>query len=138
MTLKQVKSVLSKVTFVKSCIDFGWKWEVKESYEKDSVVNGFFIRTTFRRPDINTGEIGEGFGRWMFFPKNCSEDCVVKTAWVCCELIVKHELLESFLYEGNKIFDPHKSLEELSYTKEIKVSLLQIQKSNLKKKLEKA
>ena len=111
MTLKQVKSVLAKVTFVKSCIDFGWKWQAKETKE------GFLIRTTFRRPDINSGEIGEGFGRWMFFSHDCSEDCVVKTAWVCCELIVKHELLESFLFSGNKIFDPHKSLEELSYTK---------------------
>lgn len=56
----------------------------------------------------------------MFVPKKCSEDSIVKTAWVCCELIVKHELLESFLVSGIKIFDPHKSIEELSYSNNFK------------------
>lgn len=111
MTIQEIQEILSKISFVKSCIDFNWQWQSKETED------GFLIRTSFRRPDINTGEIGTGFGRWMFIPKDCSEDSVVKTAWICCELIVKHELMESLLYDGHKIFDPHKTLEELSYTK---------------------
>ena len=30
------------------------------------------------------------------------------------ELIVRHELMEAFLYKGIRIFDPHRTVEELS------------------------
>jgi hypothetical protein len=111
LSLKKVKDTLSTITFVPSCINFSWEWEVKK------IENGFHIRTTFQRPDINTGVIGKGYGRWMFVPSKSPDDSIIKTAWVCCEFIVKHELMESFLVSGKKVFDPHKSIEELSYTK---------------------
>jgi hypothetical protein len=111
LSLKKVKEAISKISFEKSCVDMGWEWEIKK------VEDGFHIRTTFQRPDVNTGVVGKGFGRWMFIHKNCGEDSVIKTAWLCCELIVKHELMESFLVSGKRIFDPHKTIEELSYFK---------------------
>ncbi len=113
-TLEFVNKVLSKISFVKSCVDMDWKWETQE------IENGFLIRTTFQRPDVyKNGEIGTGFGRWMHIPKEVSEDGIVKTAWVCCELIVKHELMESFLYRKAKIFNPHRNLKDLAYPKEL-------------------
>lgn len=112
LTLKKIKEALAKISFVPSCVDMEWKFDVKK------VEGGFHIRTTFLRPDINdTSVIETGYGRWMFVPDNAWEDSVIKTAWLCCELIVRHELMESFLVNGKKIFDPHKTIEELSYTK---------------------
>lgn len=110
MNAVEIGKVLSKITWVPSCVDMGWKWEVKH------VDGGHLIRTTFQRPDINSGEMGTGYGRWMHIPEETTKEGVVKTAWLCAELIVKHELMESFLYEGKKIFDPHKTLKDLSYT----------------------
>lgn len=115
MNIEEIKKVLSKIKFAPSNLDMGWEWQVKESYEKDSVVNGFLLRTSFRRPDTKTGEVGIGYGRWMFVYKDADERSIVMTAWVCAELIVKHELMEAFLYDNIRILDPHKSLEELAY-----------------------
>lgn len=110
MNAVEIGRILSKITWVASCVDMDWKWEVKY------VDGGHLIRTTFQRPDINTGEVGTGYGRWMHIPDGTTKEGIVKTAWLCAELIVRHELMESFLFDGNKIFDPHKSITDLSYT----------------------
>jgi hypothetical protein len=109
MNIKEIKNILKNITFANSCLDMGWKFEVKKTS------GGFLIRTSFRRPDTNTGKIGTGYGRWMFVAKGTEERGVVMTAWVCAELIVKHELLEAFRYRKCRVLDPHKSMEEMAY-----------------------
>lgn len=120
MNIEEIKKTIKRISFAPSNLDMGWKFEIKESYEKDSVENGFFIRTTFKRPDTNTGKVGIGYGRWMFIDKNADDRSVVMTAWVCSKLIVEHELMEAFLFDGVRILDPHKSLEALAYPHELK------------------
>jgi hypothetical protein len=93
----------------------GWKWQIKETYDKKGNVIGFFIRCSFKRPDTNTGKIGTGYGRPMFVWKDTDDRGIVMTAWICAKLIVEHELMESFLYKNCRILDPHKSLEELAF-----------------------
>jgi hypothetical protein len=78
---------------------------------------GFLIRCGFWRPDTNTGVMGEGFGRWNFVPKGSSVDAVVKTAYVAIKLVVEHEMMEAFEFDGVKVFDPHKSLQDLAFPK---------------------
>ena len=90
----------------------GWKFQVKE------IQDGFLLRTSFKRPDTNTGKVGIGFGRWMFVHKETDEHGIIMTAWVCFKLIVEHELMEAIKYRGVRILDPHKSLEELAYPKQ--------------------
>ena len=119
MKLNEVKNILGKINISDNFQIIGMNWDVKHSriYDDNNIVleKGFSIRTTFMRPDVNTGEIEKGYGRWMYVPENVSMDGLVKTAWVCTELIVKHELMEAFLYERKRIFDPHKSLKDLQY-----------------------
>lgn len=110
MIREDVEKILSNISWKPSNVDMDWKWEV------ESVNNGHLIRTTFQRPDTHSGEMGTGYGRWMHVPWDVSEDGVVKTAWLCAELIVRHELMEAFLYKDKRIFDPHKSIKDLSYT----------------------
>lgn len=57
LELNDVREILDNLNFSKnSGIDMGWRYEVK-------VVDGFyFIRTSFQRKDINTGEFGTGWG----------------------------------------------------------------------------
>lgn len=109
MNIKQIEEIVKNITFAPSNLDMGWKFQVKKT------TGGFLIRTSFKRPDTNTGKIGTGFGRYMFVDKNSSETGVVMTAWLCAELIVEHELLEAFKYKGARLLDPHKSLEDLIY-----------------------
>lgn len=115
MKLAEVQKILADISFAPSNLDMGWEWEVKETFNKDGQLEGFMIRCSFKRPDTNNGEIGTGFGRWMFIEENYNEKGVIMTAWICADLIVKHELMEAFLYQKARILDPHKSIEELAY-----------------------
>lgn len=105
MTIEEIKETLKEISFAPSNLDMGWTFQIKTSkiYDDDIVLEkGFVIRTTFMRPDILTGEMDKGYGRWMYIPENISKDD-----------LVKHELMEAFLYEIKRIFDPHKSLKDL-------------------------
>lgn len=140
MKIEDIRQILSKITFSPSNLDMGWNWDVKETKIYDNGVvleKGFSIRTTFMRPDINTGEIEKGYGRWMYVPENISSDGLVKTGWLCAELIVKHELMESFLYESKRIFDPHKSLEDLQYNARVGVDSVDVDDSDPQELIEK-
>ena len=114
MKLKEIKKALERITIAPSAINIAFKWKVKKQED------GFLICTTFQRPDTNSGKMGEGYGRWMFLDKTCDERSVIMTAWLCMELIVRHELMESMLVDGVRILDPHKSLDALAYPHELK------------------
>lgn len=135
LTLSRVEEILKNISFKHSCVDMDWKWrvvEVKGTYSENldegrtradnMPVDGFLINTTFKRPDINNGVMGIGSGRQMWIPKEYSEMGVVMTAWLCAELIVKHELMESFKYGEATILNPHKSIEQLAYPEILKRS----------------
>lgn len=111
-----LRQVLKFITFRPSCMDMGWRWEISPSLSvmaKGDLLVGWLIRTTFRRPDTDTGVIGEGMGRWWFVQRGSSVDGAVKTAWLACEQIIKHELMEAFLFKGMRVFDPHAPLDAL-------------------------
>ncbi len=120
MTLRGVRDVLARIKLTPSCIDMGWKWEVDFSYGKkvdggDGIlIRGYLIRTTFRRPDRTTGVIGTGYGGWHFVPVDADATTVVKRAYVAMEAILRHELMEAVHYDGDRIFDPHHDLSDLS------------------------
>lgn len=129
LTSVELKKILDNISFASSCVDFNWGWEISEVEgqhwdEKEPIskgqIRGFLINTTFQRPDTNTGIIGVGKGRRMWIEETASETSVVMTAWVCVDLIVKHELMESYLYKNAKILNPHKTLEQLAYPDKLK------------------
>lgn len=116
MNSKQIREIIKNITFAPSNLDMGWKFQIKE------IAEGFLIRTSFKRPDTNSGKIGTGYGRWMFINKDTTETSVVMIAWLCSELIVRHELLEAFKYKEVRILNPHKSLEELAFPHELETN----------------
>ena len=91
------------------------QWEITDvAGGQMSNEHGWHVRFTFARPDTVTGEMGRGAGRWEFVPFGAWESSVVKTCWLLLELLVRHELMESFQYRGVKLFDPHKTVEALA------------------------
>jgi hypothetical protein len=114
-TQDALRAVLDQITFAPSCVSMGWQWEIEElRLSPSGVLRGWLVNTTFRRPDTHTGEIGTGRGRQELVAFGASETAVVKTAWLLAELIVRHELMEAFLYKGVRIFNPHHTVEDLS------------------------
>jgi len=114
-TTAQLRDVLDQITFAPSCLDMGWTWEIEELRTGAADTHlGWLVNTTFQRPDTHTGKFGTGRGRKEFVAVGISESGAVKTAWLLAELIVRHELMEAFLYRGIRIFDPHHTVDELS------------------------
>jgi hypothetical protein len=110
----QLRAVLDQITFAPSCVSMDWQWQIEELRLQSGELRGWLVNTTFRRPDTHTGEIGIGAGRQELIAYAASESAVVKTCWLLAELIVRHELMEAFLYRGVRIFNPHHSVDELS------------------------
>lgn len=124
---ESLEHILSKISFAPSCIDLGYKYHIEEVGDI-----GFLISFSFFRPDTHTGEMGEGFGREWFIRKNSTEKFVVMTAKLAIDLIITHEILESFHYYNTRLIDPHKSLENLAYPEKLgqdKTNLREIKKS---------
>ena len=113
-TASELRAVLDGITFAPSCVDMGWKWEIEEVAEANGSPKGWLVNTTFQRPDTYTGVVGTGRGRKEWVPIGTTESGVVKTAWLLAELIVRHELMEAFLYRGVRIFNPHHTVDELA------------------------
>jgi hypothetical protein len=127
MTLERIHNILSKLKSAPSGIqmstDKDYRFEVVEINHENETVDGFLVRCGFIRPDTNSGEMGEGFGRWNHLPRNASVKAVVMTAYVSIKLVVEHEMLEAFEYQSEKLFNPHKTLEELAYPKKVSSDL---------------
>jgi hypothetical protein len=113
-TTAQLREVLDRISFAPSCVNMGWTWEIEELPAPGGGLKGWLLNTTFRRPDTDTGIVGVGRGRQELIAVGASESGVVKTAWLLAELIVRHELMEAFLYRGVRLFDPHHTVDELS------------------------
>jgi hypothetical protein len=131
LNISDLKNILDNISFAPSCVDFHWSWEIIEVVGQHwegtepiskGPIKGFLINTSFQRPDTNTGIVGIGKGRRMWIEETASETSVVMTAWICVDLIVKHELMESLLYQNAKILNPHKTLEQLAYPETLKKS----------------
>lgn len=110
-----IQGVLSRLSFAPSCVDMAWKWEVESvpGPHGGEGGGGYLIRTTFRRPDRDTGKMATGYGRKWHVPFDATESAVVKTAYAAARQILEHELMESFRYEGQRLFDPHHEVDDL-------------------------
>jgi hypothetical protein len=109
-----LRAVIDQISFAPSCVSMGWQWQIEELRLASGDLRGWLVNTTFRRPDTHTGEIGIGAGRQELIAYGASESAVVKTCWLLAELVVRHELMEAFLYKGVRIFNPHHSVKDLS------------------------
>ena len=95
---------------------FGWAMEEV----KDRPVNGWLIRCSFERPDVNGefNEQGVGYGRSWWVEYGATVEGVVFTAWLAIQQIIIHELHESFVVTVNgervRLLDPHKQLADLA------------------------
>lgn len=121
LTEEDLHQALARVKFNPSCVNLDWKWDVKPVFTQERDVDfvshrllGWLVRTSFVRPDTETGEVSRGYGRWELVEVGTSLSGAVKTCWLLAKLIVEHELMEAFTVDGIRIFNPHHTVEELS------------------------
>lgn len=113
-TDRDIWDVLNHISFAPSCVDMGWQWKVRCMMSTTPPsIDGWVVSTTFRRPDRTSGEIATGEGRPWFVAKGSTESGLVKTAFAAAKMILEHELMESFKYRGDRLFDPHHEVDDL-------------------------
>lgn len=117
-----IMRIIGDLEFAPSCVDMSWCWQVEKVFTEGEgnygfVGAGYRIRTSFLRPDRDAkpGAPPErGWGRWWEVPPNVTLSGVVKTCFAAAKMILEHELMESFKWKGQRIFDPHNTVEELA------------------------
>lgn len=132
ITRRELQDILDNITFGPSGVmlhKMDLRWEVEDLVQRAHTLRGpaiddegrtaieplgWRIRFSFLRPDTVTGKVGRGFGRWEFVDIEAGESTIVKTCWLLLELLVRHELMEAFQYKGVRLFDPHRSVDELA------------------------
>lgn len=117
-TTDDLEDVLSRISFKNTILDFKWKFEYKFMFSVPTEVNsnnnsGWLLWCSFERPDTLTGKIGRGRGRDEIIWKGSSLSSVVKTAWLLVKILIDHEMLEGFRFDGERIFNPHNSVLDL-------------------------
>ena len=76
-----------------------------------------FLQCCYEATDSNTGEVKEWHGRKWYLSDHMTDDEVVKTCFAALKATVEHEVMESFLVGGVKVFNPHvdhRALREIS------------------------
>lgn len=124
-TTEQLEAAFRQITFANTCLDFKWRLHchpvgvVSEETPQpgasvDNSRNGWLVWASFERPDTITGAIGRGRGRDEIVWEGAPLSGVVKTCWLLVELLVRHELMEGFRWDGARIFNPHNTVTELA------------------------
>jgi hypothetical protein len=104
--------VLSRIKLVGPLERLNWCWQAVPTAMSPGG-NGWMIWGEFDRPDRETGTIGRGTSRTELVLSGATISYVVKTAWVIVELSMRHEAMESFMFDGVRIFDPHRTVDQL-------------------------
>ncbi len=75
--------------------------------------SGWTLQSEIERPDAYTGirEVGRSGKRYI--SPHATKDEVVKGALACCLTWVEHEIRETFLFDGKRLFGPHIPIEAL-------------------------
>lgn len=116
MTQEQIQAILQRITLGPTVL-FASQFTPPISFsvtpvpgKYEDICAGFWVQLHFARPDTNTGAWGWGESRREYIAPNATEDSILKTGFLLLKLVVEHELMEAFLVDGVRIFDPHRSV----------------------------
>ncbi|RTL06358.1 hypothetical protein EKK58_05250 [Candidatus Dependentiae bacterium] len=88
-----------------------WVWNASDAATK--VQGGWMVWGEFSRPERDSNVQGRGTSRAEYICAGATLSSVVKTCWVIVELSMRHEAMESFTFNGVRVFDPHRTIEQL-------------------------
>ena len=84
--------------------------EMRYRVERDCqrpVDGRIFVQCVYDAPCTVTGNVKEWHGRKWYLSDYMTEDEVVKTCYAAFRAAVEHEVLEGFLCDGRRVFNPH-------------------------------
>lgn len=66
-----------------------------------------FIQCVYAAPCTVSNHLKEWHGRKWYLSDHMTEDEIVKTCFAAFKAAVEHEVMEGFLFEGQRVFNPH-------------------------------
>ncbi len=84
-----------------------YRWRV------EPMGDGHFIQARYDEPDIHTGAPAEQAGRKWYISRHATNSEVVQTMFLALKTSHEHRLREHFRFDGQRVFQPHFSIEEL-------------------------
>lgn len=124
-TTTDLVAALARISFINTVLDFKWQFEHEAvevstlKYGSGFYKQGWLVWVSFERPDTITGQLGRGRGRDEIVWRGATLSAAIKTAWVCFEMILKHEAMEGFRFDGQRIFNPHNSVLDLARVQQL-------------------
>jgi hypothetical protein len=83
-----------------------------------------YIQGTYQATCNKTGKFELWTGRKWYLSEYMTDDEIIKTCYVACEAVVKHEIMEGFKVDNIILFNPH-----VSYEKLLEISNYEIKRS---------
>lgn len=77
------------------------------------VTDRLFIQATLERPDVDTGEMGTGYGGKYLLSPHMTRGEIVKKCFVAAASFAEHEVREAFTYRGRQVLGPHIDIDML-------------------------
>ncbi len=113
-TEQDLQEVLAQISFQNTVLNFAWQFHYEAFTMQPSGRRGWLLWCSFERPDTDSGVVGRGRGRDEIVWVGATLSGVVKTCWLLVELLVRHELMEGYNWNGARIFNPHHTVTDLA------------------------
>lgn len=125
--LQKVEGLLGRI----STELFGTKFTIKAYYDKEhsealqniGIEPRVYIQAHYDSACTDTEEIQTWNSGKHYLSTYMTDDEIIKRAWVCYEMAVKHEVMESFKVDGLRLFNPHTPFQAL-----LKVSTTEVKR----------
>lgn len=113
MTRQYIKELISRISMKLFGITFYIDVYEDERFHNSLGQGRKYLQIFYLAHCNKTGRFERWTGRKWYLSDFMTDDEVIKTAWCAYEAVVKHEILETFLVDGKRLFNPHVNYEEL-------------------------
>jgi hypothetical protein len=85
-----------------------------------------FIQLVYYAKCNSEGNEKEWHGRKWYLSPHMIDDEIIKTVFLAFKVVIEHEVLEGFKYDGKAVFNPHVNFEEL-----VKIATREVARENV-------
>mgnify|MGYP001596239790 CR=1 FL=1 len=121
MTPIKVSAIVNKISFSLLGNEFRFRIEEDLEYKNENGHGRIFIQVQYSSPCVKTGMLNNWAGRKWFLSKFMTDDEIVKTCYLACEIAARHEIMEGFNYNNQLVFNPHTPYQSLIKASKIEI-----------------
>lgn len=101
--ITEIRRVIADVSYKP-----GWTVEIREMLDALTQTSNVLIRWEWKCRDVNDSHEMQCGGRWWFIEEFATPHDILRTLRLAAIQCETHEVDEMLLYDGQRIFDPHR------------------------------